>query len=102
MTFIDLELLGLDFPAFALCKATMLACDPSGAGAGIALFAVGLPDISSPKGPAMDAAFMLLALADAAGLWRPAHPAPADLTLARGTPALSAETRRLRSRLDYT
>lgn len=83
ITFVDLEALGLDFSDWSLCKATMLPHDPTSGRPGQALVA---GEVNAP--PPRDhsrllAGALLLALADAAGLWRSESPHPAGLTLVR-------------------
>ncbi len=98
IVFVDLEAFGLDFAHWSLCKATMLPHDPASASPGRSLVAHEKIDRHGQRGGtestvAIDrriwASALLLALADAAGLWRsePAH--PAGLTLVR---ELSART----------
>ena len=93
ITFVDLEAFGLDFGEWSLCKATMLPCDPVSGSAGQALAAshVGALHPSrhcdAASRPQVDlrvlASALLLALADAAGLWRSEPPHAACTTLAR-------------------
>ena len=93
ITFVDLEAFGLDFGEWSLCKATMLPGDPSSGSAGQALAAshVGALHPSrhcdAASRPQVDsrvlASALLLALADAAGLWRSEPPHAACTTLAR-------------------
>jgi len=77
ITFVDLEVIGLDFPDWSLCKATMLPHDPTSGRPGQALVS---GEVNAPH-PCDDsrllASALLLALADAASLWRsePFHPA---------------------------
>ncbi len=83
ITFVDLEAFGLDFAEWSLCKATMLPHGPTSGRAGEALLA-GQADAQRPNADSpLLAGALMLALADAAGLWRaePAH--PAGLTLVR-------------------
>lgn len=83
IVFVDLEAFGLDFAEWSLCKATMLPHDPTSGRAGEALLA-GQVDAQRPNADSpLLAGALMLALADAAGLWRaePAH--PAGLTLVR-------------------
>ncbi len=108
--FVDLEVFGLDFANWSLCKATMLPGDPSSGRAGQALLAshVGAPHTSRRDGtpgssPQPDssilASALLLALADAAGLWRsdPAH--AACTTLARELSTWTSDFPRLAAAL---
>lgn len=92
ITFVDLEAFGLDFAEWSLCKATMLPHDPATGCAGRALIVnatdapSGEPDTA--KLPVANhqrivASALLLALADAAGLWRPEPAHPVGLTLVR-------------------
>lgn len=83
ITFVDLEAFGLDFAGWSLCKATMLPHDPTSGRAGQALLAGQMDTPRENADSLMLAGALLLALADAAGLWRsePAH--PAGLTLVR-------------------
>ena len=83
IVFVDLEAFGLDFADWSLCKATMLPHDPTSGRAGQALVA-GQENASRPlaESPLLAGA-LLLALADAAGLWRSEPPHPAGLTLVR-------------------
>lgn len=83
ITFVDLEAFGLDFAEWSLCKATMLPHDPTSGRAGQSLLAGQVhaqrPMANSP----VLAGSLLLALADAAGLWRSEPALPAGLTLVR-------------------
>ena len=86
VVFVDLEAFGLDVADWSLCKATMLPHDPRSGKAGQALVAGEADDPRSNVNARIVASALLLALADAAGLWRsePAH--PAGLTLVRSSP----------------
>ncbi|MCY3913195.1 MAG: phosphotransferase [Chloroflexi bacterium] len=83
IVFVDLEAFGLDFAEWSLCKATMLPHNPTSGRAGQALLA------GQGDAPRLDAdsrrlaGALLLALADAAGLWRPEPAHPAGLKLVR-------------------
>ena len=81
--FVDLEAFGLDFPDWSLCKATMLPHDPISGRPGQALVAGELNAPHPPEDPRRLAGALLLALADAAGLWRSGPFHPAGLTLVR-------------------
>ena len=115
IVFVDLEAFGLDFAHWSLCKATMLPHAPASASPGRSLVAHEKIDRHGQRGGtestvAIDrriwASALLLALADAAGLWRsePAH--PAGLTLVREFERADLKTFRilplLWSRLWYT
>lgn len=91
IAFVDLEAFGLDFADWSLCKATMLPHDPTSARAGQALLA-GQVDAPCPNADSrLLAGALLLALADAAGLWRlePAHPAGLKLVRQFCAPAIN-------------
>ena len=97
--FVDLEALGLDFAEWSLCKATMLPHDPASGCAGQALVA-GQEDALRPNADSqLLAAALLLALADAAALWRsgPAH--PVGLMLVRELAAQAPNVRQLAAAL---
>lgn len=99
IVFVDLEAFGLDFADWSLCKATMLPHDPASGRAGQALLA-GQEDAPRPHAHSpLLAGALLLALADAAGLWRsePAH--PAGLTLVRNLAAQAPSVRHLAAAL---
>ena len=99
IVFVDLEAFGLDFPGWSLCKATMLPHDPTSGRVGQALLA-GQKDAPREEADSpLLAGALLLALADAAGLWRsePAH--PAGLTLVRELTARAPNVRRLAAAL---
>ena len=83
VTFVDLEALGLDFPDWSLCKATMLPHDPTSGRPGQALVAAEMGTPHSRADSRLLASALLLALADAAGLWRSGPSHPAGLTLVR-------------------
>ena len=99
IAFVDLEAFGLDFPDWSLCKATMLPHNPASGRAGQALLAgqenAPRPHADSP----LLAGALLLALADAAGLWRSEPPHPAGLTLVRNLAARSPNVRQLAAAL---
>ncbi|MCY3783209.1 MAG: phosphotransferase [Chloroflexi bacterium] len=83
ITFVDLEAFGLDSAEWSLCKATMLPHDSTSGRAGQALLA-GQGDAPLPNTDSQFlAGALLLALADAAGLWRPEPAHPVGLTLVR-------------------
>ncbi len=99
IVFVDLEAFGLDFPDWSLCKATMLPHDPASGRAGQALLA-GHGDVPCPHGDSpLLAGALLLALADAAGLWRSEPPHPAGLTLVRDLAAQAPNVRQLATAL---
>lgn len=99
--FIDLEVIGLDFPTSSLCKATMLGYDPVRGRPGRALFAGGAVAEIGPSREAFDAAHLLLALADAAGVWRNEQVDERQaLVLPRASTRLTAITKRIGSILD--
>lgn len=99
IVFVDLEAFGLDFADWSLCKATMLPHDPASGRAGQALLAgqenAPRPHAHSP----LLAGALLLALADAAGLWRSEPPHPAGLTLVRNLAAQAPNVRQLATAL---
>ena len=109
ITFVDLEAFGLDFDEWSLCKATMLPGDPVSGRAGPALAAshVGALHPSrrcdAASRPQLDlrvlASALLLALADAAGLWRPEPPHAACTTLARELSTRTSDFPRLAAAL---
>lgn len=83
ITFVDLEAFGLDFPDWSLSKATMLPHDPTSGRPGQALVA-GEVNAPRPRDNSRTlASALLLALADAAGLWRSGPFHPAGLALVR-------------------
>ena len=83
VTFVDLEAFGLDFPDWSLCKATMLPHDLTSGRPGQALVA-GEVNAPRPRDNSRTlASALLLALADAAGLWRSGPFHPAGLALVR-------------------
>ncbi|MCY4114381.1 MAG: phosphotransferase [Chloroflexi bacterium] len=97
IVFVDLEAFGLDFAEWSLCKTTMLPHDPTSGRAGQSLLA-GQVDVPRPIADARPlSGALLLALADAAGIWRsePAH--PAGLTLVRELSACTPNVRHLAS-----
>ena len=99
ITFVDLEAFGLDFADWSLCKATMLPHDPTSGRAGQSLLASQV-DVPRPSAESrLLAGALLLALADAVGLWRsePAH--PAGLTLVRALSACTPNVRHLAAAL---
>ena len=89
IVFVDLEAFGLDFPGWSLCKATMLPHDPATGRAGQALVSshVDAPHLRADS--RLLAGALLLALADAAALWRSAPAHSAGLTLVRELSALT-------------
>jgi len=87
VTFIDLELLGLDFAEWTYAK-YVTAIDKAGA---VRSLAVSHPD--DPALPGLDAAVTLLALARAAGLWD--APRIETASLAGLIPGRSAATKRI-------
>ena len=99
IVFVDLEAFGLDFAEWSLCKATMLPHDPASGRAGQALLA---GRVDAPReqadSPVLPGA-LLLALADAAGLWRSEPPHPAGLTLVRNLAAQAPSVRHLAAAL---
>ncbi len=99
VVFVDLEAFGLDVAEWSLCKATMLPHDPSSGRAGQALVAGEVDDPRSNVNARILAGALLLALADAAGLWRsgPAH--PTGLTLVRELAARAPNLRHLAAAL---
>ena len=108
--FVDLEAFGLDFAEWSLCKSTMLPGDPSSGRAGQALLAshVSAPHTSGRDGdpgssPQPDspilASALLLALADAAGLWRPEPAHSAGTALARELSTWTSDFPRLAAAL---
>ncbi len=99
VVFVDLEALGLDIAEWSLCKATMLPHDPRSGKAGQSLVAGEVDDSRSNVNARIVASALLLALADAAGLWRsePAH--PAGQTLVRELTARAPNLRHLAAAL---
>ena len=99
IVFIDLEAFGLDFAEWSLCKATMLPHDPTSGRAAQALVA-GHMEARRPNADAqLLAGALLLALADAAGLWRSEPTHPAGLTLVRDLTAQAPNVRHLAAAL---
>ena len=99
--FIDLEVVGLDFSAPSLCKATMLGHDPVRGRPGRSLFAVDADAQTGTPDEAFDAAHLLLALADAAGAWRNEDVDERQaLILPRACPRRTPITQRIGSMLD--
>ncbi len=98
--FVDLEIVGLDFPAMSLCKTLMLGCGPAAGRTPASLLDGAWPEADGVERSALEAAYTLVALADAAGVWRRDRaPCAEALDLVRRAPGYSEVTRGIRDAL---